>query len=94
MPIVTGQTTLGSGATQLTATSTPVTALYIQPDAAAVGIGKSNIASATTGPGLSLPSTQTVPLLIEGTGQAVFNLTEVYLFGTNAHVINWLAVAR
>lgn len=87
MPLVTGQTTLGAGATQLRTAQQPVTYLYITAPAGAIKIGKSDVA---TGGQVSLAGAAS--LAIGGT-QTVFDLTEVWFTGTNAQVINWLAVA-
>lgn len=86
MPLVTGTTTL-SGSTQLIATATPVYHLWILAPANQITVGKSNVATV----GITVAGAATFQI---GPSLGTFNLTEVYVKGTDAQVVQWLAVAH
>lgn len=88
MPIVMGSTTLGATATQCQAATLPVVQLNITAPAAAIAIGDSTVIAST---GVNVAGAANFQL---GQGGAIFNLKEVYFFGTNAQIVRWVAVTR
>ncbi len=90
MPILSGTLTLNGSAQQLTTTKTSVVGLYLTMPAGAVTIGNS---SSVTAGGAGITPVVSTTIGITGP-QAVFNLIELWVIGTNAQVLNWLAVTR
>lgn len=86
MPLISGTTTIGAGATQLTTTKQPVVFIRFTAPAAAVTYGTSNITSST---GITIAGAANDSF---GAGNVVFDLTELWVTGTNAQVLRWVAV--
>jgi len=95
MPLLTGQTTL-TDATQVSSTTATtgitandatdmLTSLIVTAPAAAITVGRSNIA---TVPGTTVASTATVNFIF---GLPGVMLKEIYFKGTNSQVVNWTA---
>lgn len=86
MPLVSGTTTIGAAATQLTTSKQPVVQLSITAPAAAITIGKSDV---STGGAISIAGAANFQL---GASDIVFDLTEVWVTGTQSQVVKWVAV--
>jgi hypothetical protein len=89
MPILTGSLTLNGSAQQLQTAVQEVVGLYFTTPAAAVTIGKSDVSAA--GKGITPATTTTFGI---GAPQGTFSLSEIYVIGTNAQVLTWLAITR
>lgn len=85
MPLIMGTTTIGAAATQLTTTKTPVTFIRFTAPAAAVTYGTSGV---TTSTGITIAGAANDSY---GGSPQVFDLTEIWVTGTQNQVLRWVA---